>query len=75
MDKKIIKIYDIFSTHGITADTLELSKEIFENHEIQPFPHQGDSILVEMAHDCFFSFLVFVADQSIKKINKKYDKK
>jgi|688.fasta_scaffold119046_5 hypothetical protein len=46
MVKKVIKIYDIFLTHEITADTLELSKEIFENFKIQPFPHQGDSILV-----------------------------
>jgi hypothetical protein len=30
MVKKVIKIYDIFLTHEITADTLELSKEIFE---------------------------------------------
>ena len=42
MVKKIIKIYDIIPTHGITADTLELSKEIFENLKIQPFVSSSD---------------------------------
>ncbi len=51
MVKKIIKIYDIIPTHGITADTLELSKEIFENLKIQPFNHQCDSKFIELTHD------------------------
>ena len=76
MSKKIISIYEIITfQENLSKETLEVSEEIFENLKIHSFNHQGDSILVKMTHDCLFSFVAFVADQSIKKLNKKYDKK
>lgn len=75
MEQKTFKIYDLIPTQeNMTKDTLELSEEIFENLKPLPFTHQGDTVCLEMSHDCLFSFVVFVADQSIKKQNKKYDK-
>jgi len=75
MSKTTIRVYDIIPTQEImTKETLELSGEIFENLKSLPFTHQGDIVCLEMSHDCLFSFVVFVADQSIKKLNKKYDK-
>lgn len=76
MSKKIISIYEIISfQENLSKETLEVSEEIFENLEIHSINHQGDSILVEMTHDCLFDFVVFFADQTIKKLNNKYDKK
>jgi len=73
MSKTTIRVYDIIPTQeNMTKETLELSEEIFENLKSLPLRHQGDTICLEMSHDCLFSFVVFVADQSIKKSKKKY---
>lgn len=67
MSKTKISVYEIIPfQENLSKETLKVSEEIFENLKIQPFTHQGDSIIIEMTHDCLFSFVAFVVDMTKK---------
>ncbi len=68
MIKETISVYDLISFQDeITPKNIEITNSVFETIKNPVLNSQGDSVLLEVSHDCIYQLVYHVVREALKR--------
>ena len=68
MNKETISVYDMIPfQEDITPENIEITNLVFETIKNPLFHSQGDSVLLEVRHDCIYQLVYHVVRETLKR--------
>ena len=68
MIKETISVYDLISFQDeITPKKIEITNSVFETIKNPLLHSQGDSVLLEVGHDCIYELVYHVVREALKR--------
>jgi hypothetical protein len=68
MNKETISVYDLIPFQDdITPKNIEITNLVFETIKNPLLHSQGDSVLLEVSHDCIYQLVYHVVRETLKR--------